>query len=87
MSYNVAFQILRVNTKYNVIWVMGHNIPGETNTFCYLYDTILPTRKFKIRPYFPTYFPDLSKNPIPEDLYADDVHPFKASTIQFSEES
>nr|XP_050853841.1 39S ribosomal protein L3, mitochondrial isoform X1 [Vespula vulgaris]XP_050853850.1 39S ribosomal protein L3, mitochondrial isoform X1 [Vespula vulgaris] len=87
MSYNVAFQILRVNTKYNVIWVMGHNIPGETNTFCYLYDTVLPTRKLKTPPYFPTYLPDLNKKPIPEDLYADDVHPFKAPTIQFSEES
>ncbi|KAL2733378.1 hypothetical protein V1477_014346 [Vespula maculifrons] len=82
-----GYRILRVNTKYNVIWVMGHNIPGETNTFCYLYDTVLPTRKLKTPPYFPTYLPDLNKKPIPEDLYADDVHPFKAPTIQFSEES
>lgn len=81
-----GYKILRVNTKYNVIWVMGHNIPGETNSFCYLYDTVLP-RRLVNTPYFPTYLPHLSKEPLPEDMYADDVHPFKEPTIQFSEES
>lgn len=82
-----GYRILRINTKYNVIWIMGHNIPGETNTFCYLYDTVLPRRRSETPPYFPTYIPDLSKEPLPEDLYADDVHPFKAPTIRLSEES
>lgn len=82
-----GYRILRINTKYNVIWVMGHNVPGETNSFCYLYDTLLPLRKLKTAPHFPTYFPELNKEQMPENMYADDVHPFKEPTIKFSEES
>ncbi|KAK2577456.1 hypothetical protein KPH14_003560 [Odynerus spinipes] len=82
-----GYRILRINTKYNVIWVMGHNIPGETNSYCYLYDTLLPRRKSDTPPHFPTYLPELNKESMPEDMYADDVHPFKTPTIKFSEES
>ncbi|XP_012540871.1 39S ribosomal protein L3, mitochondrial [Monomorium pharaonis] len=80
-------RILRINTKYNVIWVLGHNIPGETNTYCYMYDTILPLRQPKTAPNFPTYFPSITEESLPEDLYADDVHVFSDPTIEFKEES
>lgn len=79
-------RILRVNTKYNVIWVLAHNIPGEMNNKIYLYDTLLPLRK-NTSPYFPTYLPGATKEPLPEDLYADDVQPFTDPTIEFKPES
>ncbi|KAJ9594839.1 hypothetical protein L9F63_013876, partial [Diploptera punctata] len=62
-----------VNTKYNIIWVMGGNVAGETNTFVHIYDTILPLRRFEESPYFPTYYPEDQSEPLPEELYADDV--------------
>lgn len=80
-------QILRINTKYNVIWVLGQNVPGEVNTMCYLYDTILPTKK-STSPHFPTYLPNNENtNVLPEELYADDVHPFSNPTIEYQPKS
>lgn len=80
-------QILRINTKYNVIWVLGQNIPGETNTYCYMFDTILPLRRCKEAPNFPTYLPSITEESLPEEIYADDVHQFIDPTIEFKEES
>lgn len=79
-------KILRINTKYNIIWVLAQNVPGETNTMCYLYDTVLPT-KINTSPHFPTYLPDEKTGELPENLYADDVHPFADPTIEFQPES
>ncbi|XP_011176129.1 39S ribosomal protein L3, mitochondrial [Solenopsis invicta] len=78
-------RILRINTKYNVIWVLGHNLPGETNNYVYMYDTLLPLRQFKTKPNFPTYLPSITEEPLPEELYADDVHSFADPTIEFKE--
>lgn len=80
-------RILRINTKYNVIWVLGHNIPGETNSYCYIYDTLLPLKQPTTAPHFPTYLPSITEESLPEELYADDVHPFTDPTIEFKEES
>ncbi|KAL6258096.1 hypothetical protein P5V15_010015 [Pogonomyrmex californicus] len=80
-------RILRINTKYNVIWVLGHNIPGEVNTYCYMYDTLLPLKKHKTVPNFPTYLPTITEESLPEELYADDVHPFTNPTLEFKENS
>ncbi|XP_077267535.1 mitochondrial ribosomal protein L3 [Temnothorax americanus] len=80
-------RILRINTKYNVIWVQGHNIPGEINTYCYMFDTVLPLRKHKTAPNFPTYLPSITEESLPEELYADDIHSFVDPTIEFKEES
>ncbi|XP_072743676.1 large ribosomal subunit protein uL3m [Anoplolepis gracilipes] len=82
-----GFQILRINTKYNVIWVKGQNIPGEINSYCHIYDTLLPLRRHKTTPYFPTYLPNITEEPLPEELYADEVHPFIDPTIEFKEDS
>ncbi|XP_011865764.1 PREDICTED: 39S ribosomal protein L3, mitochondrial [Vollenhovia emeryi] len=81
-----GYRILRINTKYNVIWVLGHNIPGETNTYCTIYDTLLPLRKSNA-PNFPTYLPSNAEESLPEELYVDDVHQFAEPTIEFKEES
>ncbi|XP_017764245.1 PREDICTED: 39S ribosomal protein L3, mitochondrial isoform X2 [Eufriesea mexicana] len=79
-------KILRINTKYNIIWVLAQNIPGEVNTMCYLYDTILPLKR-NTSPHFPTYIPNENTNELPENLYADDVHQFTDPTIVFQPES
>lgn len=80
-------QILRVNTKYNTLWVRGVSIPGLTNSYCYIYDTLLPRRKHKTAPYFPTYLPSIQEETLSEELFADDLHPFAAPTIEYKEES
>lgn len=52
-----------------------------------MYDTILPLRQPKTTPNFPTYLPSITKELLPEELYADDVHSFADPTIEFKEES
>ena len=36
-----------MNTKYNVIWVKGAAVAGETNSIVYIYDTRLPLRSVR----------------------------------------
>lgn len=81
-----GLKIWRINTKYNVLWVQGYAIPGETNNLVYVYDTILPHRKCKLNPPFPTSFDDELTEPLPEDIWFDDVHDFKDPTIVFQPE-
>ncbi|XP_072936889.1 large ribosomal subunit protein uL3m [Epargyreus clarus] len=75
-------KILRMNTKHNVLWMMGVGIPGETGAMCYLYDTVLPLRKLKTAPPFPTSSPC---DDLPLEYYDDLIHPFEESTISFEE--
>lgn len=77
-------QVLRVNNQYNVIWVLGQAIPGETNSLVQVYDTLLPRRKRKDPPCFPTYIPN--EDQLPDELLDDEVHPFDAPTIEFQPE-
>ncbi|XP_012259407.2 39S ribosomal protein L3, mitochondrial [Athalia rosae] len=80
-------KILRVNTKYNVIWVLGQALPGGTNSTCFLYDTLLPRRKLQNPPHFPTYLPYISEEPLPEEMYSDEVHAYNLPSIEFLEDS
>jgi len=52
-----------------------------------MFDTVLPLKKHKIAPNFPTYFPDINGESLPEEMYAEDVHSFTDPTIEFKEES
>ncbi|GFG41093.1 hypothetical protein Cfor_00554 [Coptotermes formosanus] len=79
-----GLEVLRVNTKYNVIWVKGPAVAGETNSTVYIYDTRLPLRKLKETPHFPTYYPE-DDDPLPDDIYSENLHPFTAPTITYEE--
>lgn len=74
-------RILRINTKYNVLWVQGHNVAGEINSVCYLYDTVLPLKKPTEALPWPTSYEELSQ----ENIWADDMHDFLLPSIEFSE--
>ncbi|KAG5881568.1 hypothetical protein JTB14_035012 [Gonioctena quinquepunctata] len=84
--YRVArgLKILRINTKYNILYVTGGHIPGETNSIVYVYDTKLPLRKPTKPVPFPTYIGDIDGN-VPEDIYDESMHSFSDPTIVFNE--
>lgn len=82
-----GLRIWRINTKYNVMWVQGNCIAGDTNSMVYIYDTILPLRKPQISPPFPTYFEDESEEALPEEIWYETVHDFKDPSITFAPES
>jgi len=73
-----AVKVLRINTKYNILYVLG-NCPGEKGSILSIRDSDKPHER---PPPFPTYFPD-PHNPLPEDMFADDVQQFD-ETIYFS---
>lgn len=75
-------QILRINTQHNVIWTLGVGIPGETGTMCYLFDTILPLKKLKSSPPFPTHIPS---GDLPLEYIDESIHDFINSSISFDE--
>ncbi|XP_055382549.1 39S ribosomal protein L3, mitochondrial [Condylostylus longicornis] len=81
-----GLKIWRMNTKYNVMWVRGCCIPGETNSLVYIYDTILPLPRRKISPPFPTSNFDDSED-IPEEILCEELHNFKDPSLDFKEES
>lgn len=76
-----GLKIWRINTKYNVIWVHGSAIPGETNGIVYLFDSMLLSRKHQTSPPFPTYFDN--SNTEFNDIWSEKCHNFKDPTIQF----
>lgn len=75
-------QILRINTKHNVIWTLGVGIPGETGAMCYMFDTVLPLRKLQSSPPFPTHPPT---DDLPLEYYDESIHPFDENTISYEE--
>jgi len=81
-----GLKIWRVNTKYNVIWVSGLNVPGSTGSYVTIYDCALPTRKFSEdnHPHFPTFFQDEQED-LPEELYDDSLHAFSTPSITFAD--
>ena len=78
-SLRSLLQVLRINTKYNVLYLLG-DCPGKAGSFVTISDSDI--KKHEHPPPFPTYFPD-PKNPLPEDMFADDVQQFE-ETIVFS---
>nr|XP_023021584.1 39S ribosomal protein L3, mitochondrial [Leptinotarsa decemlineata] len=81
---NRGQKILRINTKYNIIYVGGQHIPGETNSIVYIYDTKLPLRKPTKPLPFPTFVGDIDES-VPENLYDESMHDFSQSSILYDE--
>ena len=79
-----GLNILRINTKYNVMWVHGDCLPGVTNGLVYIYDTVLPLRKPQTPPPFPTHF-ETEEDLVEEDIWLPTVHNFKDGSIVFEE--
>ncbi|KAK9888437.1 hypothetical protein WA026_000685 [Henosepilachna vigintioctopunctata] len=77
-----GLKIWRINTKYNVLWVSGQAIPGETNSLVYVYDSLVPSKKPTEPLPFPTF---LHGDELPEDIYDKEVHSFEGPSILFDE--
>jgi len=76
-----GLKILRINTKYNVMWVHGGCIAGPTNSFVYIYDTVLPLKRSKLSPPFPNCYENDKTDPLLEELFCEQVHNFKNPSI------
>ncbi|XP_052849551.1 39S ribosomal protein L3, mitochondrial [Drosophila gunungcola] len=79
-----GLRVWRINTKYNVMWVQGSSVPGPTGGLVYIYDTILPLRKNKEAPPFPTFYGELPQSA--DDIWYEKVHDFKNESITYENE-
>lgn len=79
-----GLKIWRINTKYNVMWVTGSGIAGETNNMVYIFDSMLPLRRHKTAPPFPTCSTkEDDEDSLPENIWHEDLHDFTENTIVF----
>lgn len=79
-----GLEIVRINTEYNILWVTGHNVPGELNNILYVFDTMLPLKRTIIQPPFPSSLE--SKESQPSDMFAEKYHDFGSPTIFYEDE-
>lgn len=84
-----GLKIWRINTKYNILYVHGPAVPGINNNYCTIYDCYIPKKCFteETPPPFPTYFSEDNTEPLPEDLYAEDLHNFSEPSVTLEEDS
>lgn len=80
-----GLKIWRINTKYNVLWVSGQAIPGETNSVVRIFDSKLWTKALKTAPSFPTSTVEYDES-LPDDIWLDDLHDFRDPTIFYKPE-
>lgn len=81
-----GLEILRINTKLNIIWVKGQAVPGENGKWVYIFDSKIVDKQPSVKnpPPFPTYFPKEGEE-LPENIYHPKYHAFDAPTIIFEE--
>jgi len=86
INKQVGLQIVRINYKYNVLYVKGHNIPGEPGEMIKVFDTKVTGKQWKCRKatprHFPTCYPE-SHDQLPEEEYAEGYHDFNQPTITY----
>lgn len=78
-----GLEIVRINKEHNILYVIGHNIPGEINNIVYIFDTMLPLKRSLIKPPLPTHFEDDGNE---NDIFAEKYHDFKNPTIFYEDE-
>ncbi|ELT91781.1 hypothetical protein CAPTEDRAFT_177551 [Capitella teleta] len=91
MDWNTlrGLKIWRMNTKYNVLYVMGGNLPGPNHCYVRIYDSQLPThvqQRAQKPPPMPTFYPELdASEPIPEEIFDDELFEFTEPSIVYEE--
>lgn len=73
--------VWRINPKYNVMWVSGQNVPGDTNSLVYVFDTMLPLRRRTEAPPFPTAVEEYTE----DEIWHPDLHDFREGSISFNQ--
>jgi len=76
----LILQIMRINKKYNVIYVRG-TVPGPRNSIVYIFDTLLPRKKLQEAPPHPTYFTPEDGSLPTDDEYHSSLHEFGSPSI------
>ncbi|GAB1598192.1 39S ribosomal protein L3, mitochondrial-like [Argonauta hians] len=83
-----GLKIWRINTKYNVLYVNGKNIPGRIHSFIRVTDTKFPFKESPDNPPpMPTCFAEDEPENLPENLYDDELFQFSEQSLTFPDKS
>lgn len=78
-----GLQILRINYKHNVIYVLGQGIPGEPGEMVKIFDSNIPSKRHTKPPrFFPTCYPE-QYDELPYEEYAEGVFKFTDPSISY----
>jgi len=80
-----GLKIIRINTQYQVIYVLGNGVPGETGEVVLMRDTAM-CREYEWRtkaPPFPTFFPDQVEEPPPVEQFSEKLFQMTLPSIAF----
>ena len=79
---------MRINTKYNILYVRGLNVCGPTHAYIRIYDSVLHKHRTAegLNYPMPTYYPEDSTEEIPEEYFEDTLFQFTDDSIQYEEE-
>jgi len=82
-----AQHIVRINTKYNVLYIRGPAVMGDVGSFVTICDTFLSSVETMERSTFPfpTHYPEESEEPIPEEYYDPKMFNFADPSIVFED--
>ncbi|CAG0926232.1 unnamed protein product, partial [Notodromas monacha] len=94
-SFPCHLQIWRINSEHNVIYVEGCAVPGPTNGYVLIHDSILNHRRLgsetnkdksalETPPPFPTFYPD-DQEEKGKESFAKGLHSFSEPTINFAQ--
>ncbi|CAH1779915.1 unnamed protein product, partial [Owenia fusiformis] len=84
---NKGNMIVRINYKYNILYVTGSGMPGPNLCYSRIYDSQLPTRKGELensdsKPLMPTYYPE-DGDEFPEEVFHPSLHQFTEPSVIF----
>ena len=83
-------KILRINTKYNILYVAGGKTPGPTHGYTMIYDTKLRHKRAHFvndPPHMPTFYPDLDADePLPEEISHESLFDYDSPSIEYEDE-
>lgn len=83
MTKCIGLEIVRINYKYNVIYVNGSGIPGEPGEMIKIFDSKVSKKQWKESPRnFPTCYPE-DHNQLPEEEYAEGYHDLSEPSITY----
>jgi len=77
---------VRINTKYNVIYVKGQNIPGPPRSYVRILDTMIPNKRKLLDnnpPPMPTCYPEDMVEETPENIYHESLFDFNNDTVTY----
>ncbi len=82
-----GLKILRINAKFNVLYVQGPIMPGPTHCFVRVVDSCLPKNKQQIskdsHPPFPTSYTQLLDKQAGDEVFDPVMHKLSDPTITF----